>query len=133
MSLSDMINTHPHPTSADLHTLVRCIEDCFSCSAACTSCADACLGEDTVQDLVRCIRLDLDCADVCATAGRVLTRQTESDPAVLRATLTACAEACRVCAVECERHAEHHDHCRVCAESCRRCEQSCNDLLATIA
>jgi hypothetical protein len=39
---------------------------------------------------------------------------------------------CRACAVECERHAAHHDHCRVCAEVCRRCEQACGDLLASM-
>jgi hypothetical protein len=33
------------------------------------------------------------------------------------------------CAEECERHAEHHDHCRVCAEACRRCEEACSALL----
>ena len=32
----------------------------------CTACADACLGEDDVGELTRCIRLDLDCADLCA-------------------------------------------------------------------
>jgi hypothetical protein len=32
---------------------------------------------------------------------------------------------------ECDRHAEHHDHRRVCAGACRRCEQACNDILAT--
>ena len=37
-------------------------------------CADDCLSEDDHADLVRCIRLDLDCADVCDATGRILTR-----------------------------------------------------------
>jgi hypothetical protein len=45
-------------------------------------CADACLGEQDVQMLVCCIRLNLDCADVCATTGRLLARQVEFDPAL---------------------------------------------------
>jgi hypothetical protein len=82
--------------------------------------------------LVRCIRLCLDCADVCDAAGRIVTRQTEPDLDVMRAMIEACAPACRACGDECERHADHHGHCRICAAVCRRCEQSCNDLLVTI-
>jgi hypothetical protein len=44
----------------------------------------------------------------------------------------ACLEACRTCGEECERHADHHDHCRVCAEACRRCEQACEDALSAL-
>ena len=61
-------------------TSVRCIDECFRCAATCTSCADACLGENTVQNLVRCIRLNLDCADICDTAGHVASRRTGSNP-----------------------------------------------------
>jgi hypothetical protein len=34
---------------------------------------------------------------------------------MVRAALQACAEACRLCGEKCERHAEHHEHCYVCA------------------
>ncbi len=37
-----------------------------------------------------------------------------------------CARTCMSCADECERHAGHHDHCRVCAEVCRTCERACH-------
>ena len=82
--------------------------------------------------LARCIRLDLDCADICDATGKILSRQTATEPQMLRASLQACAEACRLCAEECENHAEHHEHCRVCAEACRRCEQACNNVLSAI-
>jgi hypothetical protein len=130
MHVQQMLETHPRPPGLDRAALQECIEACFDCAQACTACADACLGEEQVQQLVRCIRLNLDCADICDTTGRVLSRQTEPEPALLRAQLQACAEACRACGVECERHAGHHEHCRVCAESCRRCEAACNRLLA---
>nr|MDQ3342689.1 four-helix bundle copper-binding protein [Actinomycetota bacterium] len=102
---------------------------CFDCAQACSACADACLGEDMVAELRKCIRLDLDCADVCAATGRVLSRQTAYDPTITTAVLTACAAACKACGDECASHAEMHDHCQVCAEACRRCEQACNALL----
>ena len=132
MTAREIIRTHPQPTSLDREVLLRCIDECFDCAATCTSCADACLGEKDVQELVRCVRLNLDCADVCDAAGRILTRQTAPDLGLLRATIETCAAACRVCGEECERHAAHHDHCRICADACRRCEQACNELVATI-
>ena len=46
--------------------------ECVDCAATCTSCADADLGEGDVQELVRCIRLCLDCADVCDATGRIV-------------------------------------------------------------
>jgi hypothetical protein len=82
--------------------------------------------------MVKCIRTDLDCADICDTTGRVLSRHTGYDATVTRGQLEACARACRSCADECEQHAQHMPHCRVCAEACRRCEQACRDLLAAL-
>ena len=128
--VTKILETHPQATANE--ALAGCIEQCFACALTCTSCADACLAEEQVQELVRCIRLNLDCADVCDATGRVLTRQTSSDPRLARSMLEACAQACRVCAEECERHAPHHEHSRVCAEACRRCEQACEDLRSSI-
>jgi len=127
-----MLETHPWPGHVERETLARCIEECFACAQSCTACADACLGEENVADLRRCIRINLDCADVCVTTGRAVTRQTEPETAILRAFVEACAEACRACAEECERHATHHEHCRVCAEACRRCEDACRALLGSL-
>ena len=129
MNVQPMLETHPRPTKMDRAALVECIQACYDCAQICTTCADACLGEDMVQELVACIRLNLDCADVCDATGRVLSRQTQPDAAVLRAQLQACAQACRSCGDMCQQHAEHHEHCRICAESCRRCEEACNRLL----
>jgi hypothetical protein len=121
-----------HLGGVDRDALLQCIEACIECAQACTACADACLGEDAVAELTTCIRTDLDCADVCGTTGRVLSRRTGYDADVTRAVLEACATACRACGDECERHAGMHEHCRVCAEACRRCEQACRTLLAAL-
>lgn len=132
--LQAMLQTHPQPSALfDQEALRACIEACFECAQICTSCADACLGEQGhLAHLVRCIRLNLDCADVCGTTGRVLSRLTQPDPNVVRAQLQACLVACQACGSECEMHARdmNMQHCAVCAESCRRCEQACQALLA---
>ena len=132
MPVQEMLSAHPRAAQSSGAALVECIQACFDCAQACTACADSCLAEEQVQMLVRCIRLNLDCADICDTTGRVLSRQTETDPEIVRAQVQACLQACRSCGTECARHAQHMnmEHCRVCAESCRRCEEACSRLLA---
>jgi len=130
MTVGDILKTHPRPAAFDRDLLVRCIDECIECAATCTSCADADLAEPDVHELVRCIRLCLDCADVCDATRRILIRQTEADLGVLRAATEACALTCRTCADECDKHASHHEHCRICAEVCRACAKACEDLLA---
>lgn len=131
--IEQMLRSHPRTGRADLDAVVKCVQACYDCAQTCTACADACLGEGDLQSLVRCIRLNLDCADVCATTGAVLSRQTEPEAGLLRALLQACSEACRVCGVECEKHASHHEHCRICAESCRHCAEACGHLMGAVA
>lgn len=132
--VQEMIRTNPNDTAVDAGALVECIEACFECAQTCSACADACLGENDVANLRRCIRLNLDCADVCEATGRILSRQTAFEPEMARAVLEGCARACKLCGDECERHAEHGmEHCRVCGEACRRCRSACNDVLSTIA
>ena len=127
-----MIETNPSDPAVDAEALVECIEACFDCAQSCTACADACLGEQDVQMLIRYIHLDLDCTDMCDATGKVLSRQTAFDVEIAKATLQACTQACKVCGDECEGHAEHHEHCRICAQACRRCESACNNLLSAI-
>lgn len=127
MHAREMISTHPHVKGKTNDALVRCINECYDCAQTCIACADACLGEQSVQELTQCIRLNQDCADVCNATGAVATRRTGSNEELIRSMLEACGMACRICAEECERHAGKHEHCRICAESCRRCEQACQD------
>jgi Domain of Unknown Function (DUF326) len=128
-----MLETYPRDFNVDADVLARCIEACYECSQACNACADDCLSEPDVADLVKCIRLNEDCSDMCIVAGRVANRQTEYDANVTRAVLEACIQTCISCAEECDLHADHHEHCRICAEACRRCEQACRELLDAMA
>ena len=130
---AQMLDTYPEDLGGvDREKLLACIEACVACAQACTACADACLGEDMVAELTTCIRTCLDCADQCEATGRVLSRRTGYDADVTRAVLEACATACRACGDECARHAQMHEHCRVCAESCRRCDAACRELTSSL-
>ncbi len=131
--VTEMLRTHPRFSSSPAEdVLTRVIVACYDCAQTCVSCADACLGEEEVRHLSQCIRLDLDCADLCCAAGAMASRRTGANPAVLRPVLAACEAACRACAEECERHAEMHEHCAICAEVCRECETACREALAAL-
>jgi len=131
--VQEMLNTYPKDLGGvDRQALTDAISALMECGQACTACADACLSEDSVAMLTKCIRTNLDCADVCEATMGILSRHTGYDANLTRAILEACIMACSSCADECGRHAEMHAHCRDCAEACRRCEQACQGLLAKL-
>lgn len=78
-----------------------CIQACSNCALVCETCAASCLREDDVKMMARCIELDRDCADMCAIAAVLMTR----DSAYAKAFCKLCAQACRKCAEECEKMA----------------------------
>jgi len=132
MHAREMISAHPDTKGGISEPLIGCIEACFDCAQTCISCADACTAEARVAELRQCIRLDMDCADVCAMTGALASRRSGENVAVLRCAIELCALACQLCAEECDTHAQHHRHCRICADECRRCHQACVSALRTL-
>jgi len=101
-----------------------CIQACSNCALVCETCAASCLREEDVKMMARCIELDRDCADMCAMAALLMTR----DSAYAKAFCKLCAQVCRDCAEECGRHS--HDHCQACAQACRQCAEECERMVA---
>jgi len=100
------------------------IETLLNCFTECENCASACLQEENVQMMVRCIQTDRDCADICKLTATLLARGSEHGKHLLRE----CIEVCEACAAECAKH--DHDHCQRCAEACRRCAEACRSIAA---
>ena len=132
MHAREMLNAHPKQAGGDMNALVACVEACYACAQACETCADACLAEEKVAELRRCIRLNLDCADMCAATGAILSRQTEPDGRLCRSTLEACVAACTACGAECHKHEGMHEHCKICAQACDRCAQACQQAIQVV-
>jgi len=132
-ALLRILQAHPRRESkVHVEALADCADACYDCAASCVACADACLAMDDVKPFTRCISINHDCADICFTTGKLLSRQTELDWVVLRGQLSACSSACLACADECDRHAAGHSYCAACAQACRRCEEACSSLLLAV-
>ena len=101
------------------------IEALEKCAATCNHCSTACLDEPDVSMMARCIKLDMDCAQICQLAASFVARGSEHAQHILNE----CAEICEACAEECEKHS-HMDHCRQCAEACRHCAEVCHSGVA---
>ncbi|WP_043311726.1 four-helix bundle copper-binding protein [Pseudomonas sp. ML96] len=101
-----------------------CIQACSACAIACETCAAACLKEADVQHLATCISCDIECADLCRLAERLMARDSPLADEICRL----CAIACQACAEACGKH--QHDHCQQCAQACQRCVVECEALAA---
>ena len=91
----------------------------YKCALACNYCATSCLEEKEVKTLKTCVRLDIDCAQICTLTAALLARGSEHGQHLLEE----CAEICGLCATECEKHAGMMEHCKECAAACRKFEQ----------
>lgn len=99
-----------------------CIAACNDCALACDRCAAACLSEQDVARMARCIKLDIDCAQICHLAMGYMSRGSEFAADICEA----CAEICESCAQECAKHTM--GHCQECAKACRRCAEECRRM-----
>lgn len=113
----------------DASELAACIEMCQRCVATCTACADECLGHADIAVFRRCIRLNLDCAEVCSTIARLLSRRGQPELSSLRALLEAGTTLCAATANEAQKHAETETHCKLTAEICLACARGCDAAL----
>lgn len=99
-----------------------CIQACLECMQACNHCLEACLLEDNPSEMRECIRLDRECADICAFAAQVMSRNSP----FAKELGGLCARVCEACAQECEKY--DHKHCQACARACRECARACREM-----
>lgn len=130
--LEDVLGAHPRHGRIDSGQVAAFMRELMECLAVVTVSADACLTESDVQELARCIELDLDCADTCDATMKLVARIGNQDALMLAAQVRACRQACAMCAEECERHASYHEHCRICGETCRSCARACDPILQAL-
>lgn len=84
------------------HTYKNCIDACLKCAAICNHCASACLQEEDVKMMARCIQLDMECAVICYAAAQLMSLGSEYAKHICHH----CAEICSKCAEGAKHSAE---------------------------
>ena len=102
----------------------KLIQALGNCINHCNYCADACLDEDNVKMMVKCIRTDRVCAEVCSSLAQLLATEYDN----VQGLVEYCKQVCMDCANECGQH--DHQHCKDCAEACRKCAEACGEFSA---
>ena len=98
----------------------KLLEILAECAAACNNCLTACLAEQDVKNMMECIKLNMDCAQICQVTTSFISRNSDHAKHLMKE----CTEICNKCAEECAKHKA--THCQECAEVCRKCAEACN-------
>ncbi|POP41525.1 four-helix bundle copper-binding protein [Superficieibacter electus] len=104
----------------------KCIETCYLCAVACDNCAASCLEEESLEMMRTCIKLDIQCANICRFAAQSMTLN--SDSTYVQELCRLCADVCQKCGDECATH--EHEHCQDCSRACHRCAEQCRKMAA---
>lgn len=103
-----------------------CIDACNACADACDSCAALNLQVPDTKVLARCIKLNIDCAQLCRVTAGFLARGSELAASICEA----CIKACEDCREECAQYSM--SHCKECEAACHLCANECERMLATL-
>lgn len=102
--------------------LDSCIKDCLDCHRICLSMAmNHCLESGGKHVEPQHFRSMMACAEICATAARLMMMSSPLHVSTCRA----CAEICEACAVSCEGLDGMED----CVKACRQCAASCRQMV----
>ena len=93
-----MLDTYPRTLDLDRGLLAATIDAVSDCAQACTADTDADLSEQNLAEMVTCIRLCLDCTDVCNATSGVLSRLAQYDPDATRPLLRPASPSARAAA-----------------------------------
>lgn len=99
-----------------METKIRDLIDRLAiCQAKCNYCLNACLHEEDVKMMTKCIKLDKDCAEICSLTLSLFASDSDFKNDIVKL----CIDACEKCGEECGKH--DYEHCQHCAEACRKC------------
>lgn len=129
--MTDMMKSMPadRMMGMDMATMQECIEACSSAAMAATMCADSDMG----PEMAKCSSMCTNTMDVATTTMRMMMRPMGFDPMSMRAMLAACIEMGKACSMECMKHADMDEHCRMCAKACDAMVAACEKAMSGMA
>lgn len=105
------------------HNTLSLLEIIYDCQTKCKYCFNACLEEEDINRMRRCIKLDIACSEICELTASSLIYAGDFTAEIL----SVCIKACEECAEECSKH--QYIHCLECAKACRMCAESCKGYM----
>ncbi len=116
---------HHHDATSPAAALAAAASDCVQKGEACIAHCLVLLG-DGDKDIAACAQSVVQTDAICAALQTAANANSKYLPK-----LAALAkEACRDCAAECKKHADHHQQCKDCMESCEACARECEKFAA---
>jgi hypothetical protein len=103
----------------------QCIDACMECHTICEEILPYAMQRGGKHAEPNLMRMLLDCAELCNTAGLLMMRGSE----LHRRMCEVCAEACRRCA-EMLASVMDDERMRWCMEACHRCAEMCMQVAA---
>lgn len=95
----------------------------YECQTKCKYCFNACLEEEKIDMMRRCLKLTVECADICDLTASSLSYEGDFTEDVL----AVCIKACHDCGQECRKH--EYLHCIECAKACEECVRACKEYM----
>ena len=103
----------------------KCLKACQECATACGEMFHHCVEQLTAgkKEYANALQLMADCEAFCNLSASMIARMSP----LMAYSCGACADACRDCAMECEKFSSAS--MKECAERCRACEKSCREMV----
>jgi len=102
---------------------INCINACNDCARSCLQCSSGCLKESNVKDMVGCIALDMECANICHLVATSIAQGHSHTFKVCKL----CLDILEKCVSECSKHSMAH--CKKCVQACNDCASACRAML----
>lgn len=116
---------HHHEMASPAAALAAAASDCVQKGEACIEHCIVLLG-DGDKDIAACAQSVSQTKAICAALQTAANANSKYLPR-----LAALAkDACRDCAAECKKHADHHSQCKDCMDSCEACARQCEKFAA---
>jgi Cys-rich four helix bundle protein (predicted Tat secretion target) len=116
---------HHHDAASPAAALAAAASDCVQKGEACIAHCLVLLG-DGDKDIAGCAQSVSQTLAICAALQSVAN----ANSSYLAKLASVAKDACRDCAAECKKHADHHRQCKDCMESCEACARQCEKFAA---
>ncbi len=106
----------------------KCADACFDCERECSEAFHHCFTQTAAgkSGHTKAMHLCVDCADICSTAGKLVSRMSP----LMVYTCHSCAECCDACVAECDKM--NDPKLKDCCDALRKCSAACKDMVKSM-